>query len=110
ACVAHAWGRVPYAAFFGPPPARLWGIAPETISADWAAQRISLPSLFDVALRLCGVHRGRPRTYARRYLYPRLGIGEIFERCADRIAQGGGAVRTGAVVTGRDRTGNRARA
>ena len=108
--VTNRFGADLYSTFFGPYTAKLWGVAPETISADWAAQRISLPSLADVALRLAGVHRGRPRTYARRYLYPRLGIGEIFERCADRIADGGGAVLTGAVVTGVDRTGDRVRA
>ena len=108
--VTNRFGADLYATFFGPYTAKLWGVAPEAISADWAAQRISLPSLADVALRLCGVQRGQPRTYARRYLYPRLGIGEIFERCAERIAERGGGVRTGAVVTGVDRAGDRVRA
>src|SRR5215831_11964568 len=61
--VTHRFGADLYATFFGPYTAKLWGIAPETISADWAAQRISLPSLFDVALRLCGVRRPAVRTY-----------------------------------------------
>jgi protoporphyrinogen oxidase len=98
--VTHRFGGDLYDTFFGPYTEKLWGVPAASISADWAAQRISLPSLTDVLLRLCGIHRrGRPRTYARRYHYPRLGIGQIFERCAERIAGGGGAVRTGATVT-----------
>jgi len=82
---------------------KLWGIAPTEISADWAAQRISLPSLGDVALRLAGLKRGGARTYARRYWYPRLGIGQIFERMAAVAAAHGATFRLGARVTGLER-------
>ena len=98
--VSHRFGGNLYDTFFGPYTEKLWGIPPEQISADWASQRISLPSLADVALRLLRVPRPGARTYARRYLYPRRGIGQIFERCAARIAENGGEVRTGAEVTG----------
>jgi protoporphyrinogen oxidase len=73
-------------------------MSPEQISADWAAQRISVPSLFDVSLRLLGARRPAVRTYARRYRYPRLGIGQIFERCEATITELGGTVETGAEV------------
>ena len=97
--VAHRFGGELYDTFFGPYTAKLWGMPPEQISSDWAAQRISLPSLADVALRLMGVHRKAARTYARKYLYPRRGIGQIFERCAEEIVERGGEVRTGVEVT-----------
>ncbi len=105
--VTRRFGDDLYATFFGPYTEKLWGIPPDQISADWAAQRISLPSLADVVLRLCGIHRGRPRTYARHYYYPRLGIGEIFERGAARIEDRGGAVITGATVTSLSMSGSR---
>ncbi|MBS2024284.1 MAG: FAD-dependent oxidoreductase [Deltaproteobacteria bacterium] len=98
--VTHRFGGELYGAFFGPYTGKLWGLAPEDISADWAAERISLPSLADVALRLLHVPRPGVRTYARRYLYPRLGIGQIFERSAQVIAARGGSVRTGDEVIG----------
>ncbi|HEX4460933.1 MAG TPA: FAD-dependent oxidoreductase, partial [Polyangia bacterium] len=79
---------------------KLWGIPPTQISADWAAQRISLLSLSDVLLRLSGLRRGGARTYARRYLYPKLGIGEIFERMGGRFIADGGRLELGARVTG----------
>jgi protoporphyrinogen oxidase len=108
--VSHRFGAELYKTFFGPYTQKLWGIPPEQISADWASQRISLPSLGDVALRLLRVPRPRARTYARRYLYPRKGIGQIFERCAAEITANGGKVRTGAEVVGLSLSGRRVRA
>jgi len=101
--VVQRFGRRLYDAFFGPYTHKLWGIAPTEISADWAAQRISLPSLGDVALRLGGLRHGGARTYARRYFYPRLGIGQIFERMAAVAEARGARFRLGARVTGLDR-------
>ncbi len=98
--VVHRFGRDLYETFFGPYTEKLWGIPPSEISADWASQRISLLSLSDVLWRLVGLRRGRARTYARRYLYPRLGIGQIFEHMAKEFAAQGGALRLGARVTG----------
>jgi protoporphyrinogen oxidase len=63
-------------------------------------QRIAPLSLPDVALRLAGLRRGGARTYARRYLYPRLGIGEIFERMSAAMVGAGGHLVLGARVTG----------
>jgi protoporphyrinogen oxidase len=108
--VTHRFGADLYGTFFGPYTQKLWGIAPETISSDWAAQRISLPSLADVVARLLGVPRPPARTYARRYRYPRLGIGQIFERCAAEIERSGGTVHTGAEVLGLDVKGRHVRA
>ena len=101
--VVQRFGRRLYDAFFGPYTHKLWGIPPTEISSDWAAQRISLPSLGDVALRLLGLKYGGARTYARRYWYPRLGIGQIFERMAAVAERHGARFRLGARVTGLER-------
>ena len=70
-----------YADFFGPYTEKLWGIAPTQISADWASQRISLPSLADVLLRLVGAAARAARAPTRAATSIRgLGIGQIFER------------------------------
>jgi len=107
--VTHRFGRELYQAFFGPYTEKLWGIPPTAISSDWAAQRISLPSLSDVMLRLLHLRSATdtPRTYARRYLYPRLGIGQIFERMAQATASLGGRLVTGARVVGLGRARDR---
>jgi protoporphyrinogen oxidase len=105
--VSRRFGAELYGDFFGPYTEKLWGIAPAQISADWASQRISLLSLTDVMLRLSGLRRGGARTYARRYLYPKLGIGEIFERMGGRIVSDGGRLELGARVTGVERSDGR---
>jgi protoporphyrinogen oxidase len=97
--VVARFGRPLYDTFFGPYTHKLWGIHPTQISADWAAERISLLSLGDAALRMMGLRDAPIRTYARRYRYPRLGMGQIYERIAQEIVALGGEVRTGVHVT-----------
>jgi protoporphyrinogen oxidase len=102
--VSQRFGRDLYDRFFGPYTAKLWGIDPSQLSADWAAERISLLDLGDALLRLSGLRRGRrPRSYARRYYYPRLGIGQIFERMGDELVRLGADVRLGASAEGFER-------
>lgn len=98
--VVHRFGRALYDRFFGPYTEKLWGIPPTAISSDWAAQRISLLDLSDVLLRLLGLRRGGARTYAKRYLYPRRGIGQLFTRMAQEITALGGQIIYGSAVTG----------
>jgi protoporphyrinogen oxidase len=98
--VTARFGRPLYDRFFGPYTEKLWGLHPSCISADWAAERISLLDLGDVALRLAGLRRTPTRTYARRYLYPRLGMGQLYRLVAADIVSHGGTVRTGAKVVG----------
>lgn len=98
--VTRRFGRALYDDFFGPYTEKLWGLPPTQISADWASQRITPLSLPDVGLRLLGLRRGGARGYARRYHYPRLGIGEIFERMSAELVEAGGRVELGARVTG----------
>lgn len=108
--VVHRFGRCLYDLFFRGYTEKLWGIPATELSADWAAQRISLLNLADVALRLMGLASDTPRTYARAYLYPKLGIGQMFERIAEVVAARGGAVLTGATATGFVLDGDRVRA
>jgi protoporphyrinogen oxidase len=100
--VVARFGRPLYDTFFGPYTEKLWGIAPSAISADWAAERISLLDLGDAALRMAGLRNSPIRTYARRYRYPRLGMGQLYETIAKDIARHGGEVHTSARVVGLD--------
>ncbi|HEY2511434.1 MAG TPA: FAD-dependent oxidoreductase [Polyangiaceae bacterium] len=98
--VVSRFGRPLYDTFFGPYTEKLWGIHPTQISSDWAAERISLLDLGDAALRLAGLRDTPIRTYARRYRYPRRGMGQIYEALAEEIGRAGGEVRTGVHVAG----------
>ncbi len=98
--VASRFGRPLYDTFFGPYTEKLWGIPPQAISADWAAQRIGLLHLGDAALRMVGARKTPIRTYARRYRYPRHGMGELFDKIAEAITALGGRIVLGAEARG----------
>jgi len=105
--VTSRFGRPLYETFFGPYTEKLWGISPRLISADWAAERISLLHLGDAAARLVHLRRSPIRTYAREYRYPRLGMGQLYDAVAREISASGGEVRTGAHVTGLETVADR---
>jgi len=87
--VVNRFGKSLYNIYFGPYSAKLWGISPTQISADWAAQRISLLNLWDVFLRLLGKKKNMPKTYATRFYYPKKGIGRIPERMCEEATKFG---------------------
>jgi protoporphyrinogen oxidase len=90
--IVNRFGRHLYNTFFGPYTEKLWGLAPQQLSSDWAAQRISLLNLGDAFWRLFGIGKGTPRTYAKRYYYPKRGIGQLFERIGEVVGQQGGCI------------------
>jgi protoporphyrinogen oxidase len=90
--IVNRFGRTLYRIYFGIYTEKLWGIPGTQISADWAAQRISLINLWDVFLRLLGRKDDTPRTYLSEFIYPRWGIGTIPDRMAERITAAGGRI------------------
>ena len=95
------FGRTLYRQFFEGYTAKLWGINPDRLSADWAGQRISLIDLKDVARRLLPRRNGTHsvRTYARKYRYPKHGFGQIFTTLGERLVAEGVVLRTGASIS-----------
>lgn len=96
--VVNRFGRTLYQIYFGMYTEKLWGISPKNISADWAAQRISLLNLWDVLLRLLGKESSRPKTYALEFAYPKMGIGRISDKMVEKIEAGGGRIFLNAKV------------
>jgi protoporphyrinogen oxidase len=94
--IVNRFGRHLYNTFFGPYTEKLWGLSPQQLSSDWAAQRISLLSLGDAFWRLFGIGKGTPRTYAKTYYYPKKGIGQLFERIGEVVGQQGGLILSAA--------------
>jgi len=92
--VTARFGRPLYDTFFGPYTQKLWGIHPSRISADWAAERISLLHLGDALLRMGGLRTSAIRTYARRYRYPRRGMGQLYEAMSREVKALGGEIVT----------------
>ncbi|MGK7346501.1 MAG: FAD-dependent oxidoreductase [Candidatus Nitrospinota bacterium M3_3B_026] len=94
AWIDRRFGRPLNELFFKPYTEKLWGIPASRLSADWAGRRISLLNAKDAVLKALKISGKRPRTYAAKYLYPRGGIGEIFEIMAGEIERLGGRVVT----------------
>ncbi|MCA8960843.1 MAG: hypothetical protein KDC38_10030, partial [Planctomycetes bacterium] len=97
--LAPRFGRYLYRRVFEGYSEKLWGHHPTQMSPEWAPQRISIPSLGGYLRELFAPSRRPPRTYAREYLYPDLGIGEIPERFAATVVANGGEIRVGTEVT-----------
>jgi protoporphyrinogen oxidase len=55
---------------------RLWGVSPSEITAAWCARFVPLPKLEDVLAGAVGKSE-RELGYNARFIYPRLGIGEL---------------------------------
>ena len=99
--IVSRFGRTLYEIYFGMYTEKLWGIPGTSISADWAAQRISLINLWDVAKRLLGQGGDEtPRTYLSEFIYPKYGIGSIPDRMAEKIEAAGGEIICNAPVVG----------
>ena len=96
--VVHRFGRAMFDVFFGPYTEKVWGIPCSELSADWAAQRISLPSLTETVKRAVAPGAQPPATIISHFWYPRRGFGMIPDRLAAEIERLGGRVLTGAGV------------
>ncbi len=93
------FGTTLYKHFFEGYTAKLWGIDPRKLSADWASQRISLLDLKDVARRLIPTGGATPRTYAKKYRYPKMGFGQLYTKLAEKLMKQGVTIITGANVS-----------
>lgn len=112
AWATRRFGRALYDLFLGPYTAKVWGVDPAALSAEWASQRISAPDLPAVLRALWARARGgpaaeAPRTFARTYLYPRLGMGQLFERIRADAEAHGARVLLGTTPVRLERRGDR---
>ena len=98
--VVRRFGRALYEVYFEPYTEKVWGISCQDLSADWAAQRISLPSLSEAVKRAISPGAAPPATIISHFWYPRLGFGMIPNRMKREIEQLGGQVLLGTGVTG----------
>jgi protoporphyrinogen oxidase len=108
--MTRRFGAALYAEFFAPYSRKLWGLDPARLSSEWAPQRIGSFDLGYALRALVGAGAEPPRTVARRFLYPRLGMGALFAAIAREVERLGGSIRLGARETGLALEGSRVRA
>jgi protoporphyrinogen oxidase len=72
--------------FMVPYNSRLWGVPPSEITSAWCQRFVPLPKLEDVIAGAVGLN-DRELGYNQRFIYPRLGIGELPKAMFRRLPQ-----------------------
>jgi protoporphyrinogen oxidase len=113
----NRFGRHLYQTFFKSYTEKVWGVPCDQISAEWGAQRIK-----GLSLRKALAHHFRKMIGSRsaeigqkdtetslieKFLYPKLGPGQLWEEVASRVRAEGGEILTGWTVCGIHTAGDR---
>ncbi len=102
--VVNQFGQRLFSIFFKTYTEKVWGIPCTEISADWAAQRIkglSLSGAIRNAVFPPKKNSGKViKTLIDTFRYPRLGPGQMWETCCEKVKAMGGTVHMGVAITG----------
>ena len=92
--VTNRFGKRLYEIFFKTYTEKVWGIPCTEIRAEWGAQRIQGLSLAKAILNATALNRRSNdiKTLIHEFRYPRLGPGQMWEACRDRIEAMGNRV------------------
>jgi protoporphyrinogen oxidase len=98
----NRFGRELYLTFFKSYTEKVWGVACREISAEWGAQRIKglsvTRTLLHILKRLFGskgadlAQKGTETSLIEKFLYPKLGPGQMWEEVALKVQEMGGEV------------------
>ncbi|WP_373539041.1 NAD(P)/FAD-dependent oxidoreductase [Chamaesiphon sp.] len=103
--VTDKFGERLYRTFFKTYTEKVWGIPCNQIRADWAAQRINGMSLRRVVINAVFGSQNA-KSLIKKFDYPILGPGMMWERTQELIDQKGGEVRLDTTVKRIARSGN----
>src|SRR5688572_1433246 len=89
--VTNRFGKRLFEIFFKTYTEKVWGIPCSEIRAEWAAQRIQGLSLARAILNATALHKqiGPIKSLIHEFQYPRLGPGQMWETCRDRVVERG---------------------
>ena len=90
--VMSRFGRGLYELYLAPYNKKLWGIEPSELSADWASQRITVPSLAGLVKETIVPSKETVRSLVSTFHYPVGGIGEISLALSREIEKAGGKI------------------
>ncbi|MEZ4414450.1 MAG: NAD(P)/FAD-dependent oxidoreductase [Gemmatimonadota bacterium] len=92
--VTNRFGKKLYETFFKTYTEKVWGLPCTEIRAEWAAQRIQGLSLAKAILSAASLNKRstKIKTLINEFQYPRLGPGQMWETCAERIRAMGNEV------------------
>ncbi len=107
--IVNRFGKQLYLTFFKSYTEKVWGVPCHEISAEWGAQRIKGLSLKGVVVhflkkvfdrrQIDSLAQKRTETsLIERFLYPKLGPGQLWEHAAGLVREAGGEIHLGIVV------------
>ena len=114
--IVNRFGEELYATFFRDYTEKVWGVSCERIPADWGAQRIKGVSILALLKNILRKVRPRAGTLSQkdvetslieRFLYPKLGPGQLWEVVAREVVARGGELHLSTRVTGVTHDGGR---
>jgi protoporphyrinogen oxidase len=107
--VSNRFGERLYRIFFKTYTEKVWGVPCTEIRAEWAAQRIQGLSLARALLAATTLQKrsNGVRTLTHQFKYPRLGPGQMWQRCADLVTGIGGDLFLDHKITGFELAGDR---
>ena len=112
--LVNRFGDTLYRTFFKDYTEKVWGVPCSQISAEWGAQRIkglSITKALAHALRKPFIRardtaqKSTETSLVERFLYPKLGPGQMWEQVASRVIAAGGEVHLRHGVVGLHRDG-----
>ncbi len=98
----NRFGRALYLTFFKSYTEKVWGLPCDQISAAWGAQRIKGLSITKAIRHALGrmwksssdlQQKNVETSLVERFLYPKLGPGQMWEKCGQAITRLGGEIR-----------------
>lgn len=104
--VMSRFGRGLYQLYLAPYNRKLWGIEPSQLSADWASQRITVPSLAGLVRETVAPSKKTVRSLVSTFHYPRGGIGMISRGLLRGVQEAGGRIITGTEPLGITKEGS----
>lgn len=87
----NRFGEKMYSVFFKEYTEKLWGIPADRLSSDWGEQRVQKLSLGTI-LKGDEKNNGH-RSLTSEFMYPAYGIGQLWEKMADKILYMGGKIQ-----------------
>lgn len=102
----NRFGRELYLTFFKSYTEKVWGVPCSEISAEWGAQRIKGLSVWKTLAHAAKkvfakpgkteglAQKGTETSLIEKFLYPKLGPGQMWEYVAEKVKAGGGTITT----------------
>jgi len=116
--IINRFGKQLYLTFFKSYTEKVWGVPCDQISAEWGAQRIKGLSLKGVVMHFLKKTFGPKQSgdiaqkqtetsLIEKFLYPKLGPGQLWEHAADLVRKGGGEIHFGIKIDRIQMSGNK---